>query len=90
MRRSFRLLIAGMCLAGAILYAADYASVRFSRAPFGGVIVTQYYVIPKKNGKNEFVFQPPVLQKCVHSLFPHQAYLPCWYLSRHPEQAIKM
>jgi hypothetical protein len=47
-------------------------------------------VIPKKNGKTEFVFQPAQLQQCVHSLFAHEGYLPCWYLSRHPEQPIKM
>jgi hypothetical protein len=23
---------------------------------------------------------------CVHSLFPHMGYQPCWYLSRHSEQ----
>ena len=90
MRRTFLLMISGICMAAAILYAADYAAVRFGRTPFGSVIVTQYYVIPKKNAKTEFVFQPPMLQKCVHSLFAHEGYVPCWYLSRHPEQPIKM
>lgn len=90
MRRAVLLILSSVCIGAAILYAADYSSIRFGRAPFGTVIVTQYYVIPKKNGKTEFVFQPPALQKCVHSLLPHEGFAPCWYLSRHPEQPIKM
>ena len=90
MRRLFLLILLFVCLAAAILYAADYAAARSSSKSFGSVIVTPYYVIPKKNGKTEFVFQPPALQRCVHSLFPHQGYAPCWYLSRHPEQPIKI
>jgi hypothetical protein len=84
------LIVLGTCVAAAILYAADYALIRFGPNPFGTVIVTRYYVIPKKNGKTEFVFQPPELEKCAHSLLPHQSYTPCWYLSRHPEQPIKI
>jgi hypothetical protein len=82
--------VAGVCIAATILYVADYAAIRFGHAAFGAEIVTPYYVIPQKNGKTEFVFQPPELRKCVHSLFPHQGYAPCWYLSRHPEQPIKI
>jgi hypothetical protein len=89
-RRIAIAIIFGLCVAAAVLYAADYASVRFARNPFGTVIVTRYYVIPKKNGKAEFVFQPAQLEKCVHSLFSHSGYTPCWYLSRHPEQPIKI
>jgi len=84
------MIVFGLCVAAVILYAADYAAVRFGRNRFGTVIVTPYYVIPKKNGKTEFVFQPAQLQECVHSLFAHEGYAPCWYLSRHPEQPIKM
>ncbi len=84
------LILAGMCVAATVLFAADYAFVRFGSHSVGSVIVTRYYVIPKKNGKTEFVFQPAELQNCVHSLFSHNGYPPCWYLSRHPEQPIKM
>ena len=90
MRHVVLIIALGICTAVVILYAADYASVRFGSNAFGAVIVTRYYVIPKKNGKTEFVFQPAELQKCVHSLFSHEGYSPCWYLSRHPEQPIKM
>jgi len=56
----------------------------------GSVTVQYYYAIPHKNGKTEFVFQPPQPQTCVHSLLPHMGYSPCWYLAKHPEQPIKI
>jgi hypothetical protein len=28
----------------------------------------------------------PTAWTCVNSLFPHQGYLPCWYLSKHTDQ----
>lgn len=90
MRRAILLIGSGACIAATILYVADYALVRFGRSPDGTVIVTQYYVIPKKNGKTEFVFLPPELQRCVHSLLPHEGYVPCWYLNRHTERPIKL
>jgi hypothetical protein len=89
-RRVLITVFAGLCIAATILYVVDYAIARFGRAPFGNVIVTHYYEIPKKNGKTEFVFLPPELQKCVHSLFPHLGYAPCWYLNGHAEQPVKM
>ena len=75
-----------------ILYAGDYASVRFrippGREPYGTVSVRPYYVVPQKGGKLEFYFVDPYSQTCVKSLFPHFGYTPCWYLSRHARQRI--
>jgi hypothetical protein len=76
----------------AIVYACDYASVRFhipkSRQPFGTVTIQRYDAISEKNNRTEFVYEDPVTQPCVHSIFPHLGYQPCWYLSRHAEQRI--
>ena len=83
-------LLGAMILFAALMYAADYLSLRFripkNRNPFGTVTVTQTYVIHEKNGKTEYQFPPPQDQVCVQSLFPHFGYSPCWYLRRHPEQ----
>ena len=69
-----------------ILYAADYLSVRYkipkSRSQFGVVRIQRYYAVGLKSGKTEFMFLTPQNQVCVHSLFPHFGYSPCWYLSR--------
>jgi hypothetical protein len=42
--------------------------------------------VAQKNGKTEFLFNPPQTQTCVNALFPREAYVPCWYLQRHTEQ----
>ena len=69
-----------------ILYISDYALIRYrmakNRSPFGTVTVQRYYAVPQKNRKTEFYFDQPQDQSCIHSLFPHFGYSPCWYLNR--------
>ena len=77
--------------AAAVLVLIDLADgfvLRFRRDPFGSVVVSRYDAIPEKNGKTEFVFEPPAAQPCVHALIPHSGYQTCCYLSRHAEQRI--
>jgi hypothetical protein len=40
----------------------------------------------QKNGKTQFIFDPPGPESCVNALFPHSGMQPCWYLRRNPEQ----
>jgi hypothetical protein len=73
-----------------LAYGVDYFIFRYrvalKRQPFGSVTVQSYYAVGQKNGKTEYLFDPPHPQTCIHSLFSHVAYAPCWYLSRHSEQ----
>jgi hypothetical protein len=86
---ALRSLLAIIVLA-AIAYAADYGVFQYrlttKRQPFGSVTVEHYDAVEHKNGKAELIFEPPVQQTCVNSLFPHAGDLPCWYLTRHAEQ----
>ena len=88
------LLIPVLCvlLAGALVYVCDYASLRFripnNRAQFGSVTVQRAWVIPMKDGKTQYAFDPPAPQECVNSLFPHFGDPSCWYLSRHKRQQV--
>jgi hypothetical protein len=86
-----RIFSVGLALV-ATVYVCDDLSVRYripkGRQPFGTVTIQRYDAIPEKNGKTEFAFEDPVIQACVHSLFPHLGYQPCWYLSRHSEQRL--
>jgi hypothetical protein len=70
-------------------YAADYAIFRYrlstNRQPYGQFTVSSYDAVQQKNGKTEFIFNPPEPQTCVHALFPHAGFVPCWYLQRHTE-----
>jgi hypothetical protein len=77
-------------LAATVLaYAVDYARFRYrvaaNRQAFGQVTIYSYEAVAQKSGKTQFIFNPPQIQTCVHSLFPHAGYAPCWYLQSHPE-----
>ncbi len=86
---ALRSLLAILALA-AIAYAADYGVFEYrlatKRQPFGTVTVEHYDAVEHKDGRAELIFEPPVQQTCVHSLFPHAGDPPCWYLTRHTEQ----
>jgi hypothetical protein len=90
LRRFFVASILTIAGAAAISFILDYAVFRLrvaeNWAPYGSVIVEHYDAIPQKSGKTQLIFDPPAPQTCVNALFPHAGDLPCWYLSRHPEQ----
>jgi len=92
LKRALLRLIAILMLLLALVYATDYISVRFgipgNRDSYGTVSVRAMYVIHEKNGKVEYQFATPQAETCVHSLFPHFGYSPCWYLNRHTETRI--
>jgi hypothetical protein len=79
-------LVAVACVA--IVYAADDLSVRHRMAhrtktdPLETTQVRPFYAVPLKNGRDEFDFGDTEAQTCVHSLFPHLGYNPCWYMKR--------
>jgi hypothetical protein len=79
--------------AGALIVLAfliDYGVFRLrvvtGKQAYGSVVVRRYYAVLQKNGRTEFLFDPPEPWTCVKSLFSHEGYPPCWYLTRHPEQ----
>jgi hypothetical protein len=74
----------------ALTYGVDYLVLRVraatNRNAYGSVTVNHYTAVLQKNGKTTLTFDPPMPWTCVNSLFPHQGWLPCWYLNRHPDQ----
>ena len=81
------------CIASfAVAYAGDYLWLHYRMRnvqptdPFESV--TFYYGTAMKNGKVEVFYGQPQTQTCVHALFPHASYTPCWYLQRHRIQQI--
>ena len=86
------LLVALVLLAAS--YGGDYIWLRHrmnvakAGSALGAVEVRRYWEIPNKNGKFEYSFDPPVMQTCVHSLFPHLGYSPCWYVNRNKLQRV--
>lgn len=86
------ILIAALSAAAvtAVAYGVDYAVFRYrvagNHAAFGQVTVNHYDAVAQKNGKTEFIFDPPQAETCSNSLFPRGGYTPCWYLQRHSDQ----
>jgi hypothetical protein len=94
MKRRFLRTIAGILALFAIVYAGDYALLRYriaaNRDPFGQAKVQSLYVIHQKNGKIDYQRGDQETAACVRSLFPHLGYSPCWYLNRHTERRINI
>lgn len=88
--RLFLFLILSLLTAIAFTWVVDFAIFRIRVAvnlhPYDSVRVQPYYAVALKNGKTQFIFQPPGPQDCVNALLPHSSLKPCWYLRRHPEQ----
>ena len=80
----FALIAVGVLLP--VLYIADYFAARFKTQPLGTVQIDSFYAIHEKGGKTEFDYKGSENQTCVHSIFPHFGYSPCWYLNRTKEK----
>jgi hypothetical protein len=94
-KRLLRVLLVGAVL----LYIADYAQfrVRMARAkpndPLETLTSLRVLAIPEKNGKTEYEVDaqnPQQTVTCVHALFPHSGYSPCWYVKPRINQPIPM
>jgi hypothetical protein len=90
LRHLFVTAVVAVVVIAALVYGLDFAIFRIreatNRNPYGTVMVNHYYAVLLKNGKTQFIFDPPQLQTCVHALLPHGGSMPCWYLSRHLDQ----
>ncbi len=80
----------------AVLYVGDYVSarVRLMHAkpgdPLEDVTLQRYYAVSEKGQKLEYIPADPQTVTCLHSLFPHMGYNPCWYVNRLNNQPIPM
>jgi hypothetical protein len=80
-------------IAAAVLYAADFLSLRFgipARNAVGSVTVHTFYSVKLKNGKTEFDYAGDHDVGCTNSLLPQYGMKPCWYAVRHTEEQIKI
>jgi hypothetical protein len=83
----------------AVAYGYDFASVRHrmsaqkSGDPFDVVTYPHLLAIPQKGNKVEYALDaqsPMESDRCVHSLFPHYGYTPCWYIIRKSKSPTQM
>ena len=80
-------------------YICDYVSVRYRISerkqgdPFDVVTYPRLLAIPQKGNRVEYTLDatsPTETDPCVHSLFPHFGYTPCWYIERKAHTPIAM
>jgi hypothetical protein len=83
----------------AFTYFADYLYLRVRMLhakqadPFETLKSLRVLAIPEKNGKTEYEVDtqnPEQTVICVHSLFPHSGYSPCWNVKPRINQPIPM
>ncbi len=82
-----------------LIYICDFLSVRVRMFhpkpadPFESLKALRVLAIPEKNGKTEYEVDaqnPEQTVTCVHSLFPHYGFSPCWYVKPKINQPIPM
>src|SRR5277367_4849735 len=93
-----RILFAGAVLL-LVAYGVDSVSV-FLRArhatssdPYETLTAPRLFAIAEKGNKTEYQIdadQPTQTVTCVHALFPHGGYSPCWRVQRTLHQPIPM
>jgi hypothetical protein len=83
----------------AVAYGYDFASVRSRMSakkpgdPFDVVTYPHLLAIPQKGNKVDYELDaqsPMETESCVHSLFPHYGYTPCWYILRKSKSPTQM
>jgi len=66
----------------AVVYAADYLSFRYhlpaSRTLLSTIQINVFYRTPHQDGRFEVSEGDPESQVCVHTIFSHAGYPPCW------------
>jgi len=72
-------------------YVADgIIAKRRGANAIGQVHVNRYYAVPLKDGKTEMIPLDPETDTCVHAVFPHFGYAPCWRVEGQKEKRIDM
>jgi hypothetical protein len=81
-----------LCTLFIVLYAGDYAVLRYRIARGGSNSVlstlTILYAAPIRGDKLSVFSGQPETQTCVRSIFPQLSYTPCWYARRHTFRVI--
>jgi hypothetical protein len=80
------LIAAGMAYLGDSLYIRHEVAGANSAAAFGNVRF--YYATKLRNGKYTIYQESPQNEVCVHALFPHYGYKPCWFASRNTVRVV--
>src|SRR5271163_5272461 len=95
----FKRILIGAAVALLAAYGVDFVSVRIrarhptATDPYETLTAPRLYAISEKGNKTEYQIDadnPTQTVTCVHALFPHAGYSPCWQAERTLHQPIPM
>lgn len=89
MRTFFKILFP-LAVLTAVLYGFDNLYVLMRHEPYADVHIDRMLAITEKFNKIEYERTDPITERCVYSIFPHQGYNPCWYVTRHTFRIVKV
>lgn len=89
MRILLKTLAALVAIAG-VMYGGDYLYARLRHAPYADVRIDRVYAVAEKFNKIDYERTDPITERCVYTLFPQFGHNPCWYVTRHTMQFIKV
>lgn len=91
--------LTGVILVLTVFYLGDYLWFRVRLRhpkpadPLESIKALRVLAIPEKGGKTSYEIDqqnPEQSVTCIHSLFPHAGYSPCWYVKPRVNQPIPM
>lgn len=80
----------GIAAAAAAAYGIDDLYIRIRHEPYADVPINRVLVVQDNFNKTEYERTNPTSERCVYSLFPHFGHNPCWYVTRHANQFVKV
>jgi len=85
-RPKYRLVVKSLlvlAIATGFVYAGDGLFLHYRGTPHEDVRVDSMYAMKNRWNEVEYSVGSTGSQRCVESLFPHDGYTPCWYLTGH-------
>jgi hypothetical protein len=82
------LVLTALLWIGDAMYVRERMAHKTEVDPVDTIKIRPLYLVPRKDGRAELDFGDPETQMCVHSLFPHLGYDPCWYVVRQSRKPI--
>lgn len=86
MKRALVIGIASLCALFLLDTLAAWIPIPPSRQVYGEVKVEVFYAMQLKGNRTEYRDAGIQKRTCVHAIFPHFGYSPCWYASRKTEE----
>ena len=73
-----------------VVYGCDDLYARLRHEPFADIRIERMLAVAEHFNKINYERIDPITERCVYSLFPHFGHNPCWYVTRHAVQIIKI